>query len=301
MTAKQEIILRIAKDGWIPDLSLTNFPQLPDKANPVENLEAALEAIEKLNLGCVSISAQRQDYPNLINYAMKNTRGITAGVHSLLDTPHALRLARQHELHCPRYLHYSGSRVKMRAKIITSQGGFSRKTYKIVGKESVMIAGGTTPSEWQAEWEKGANFVKFPGVELLPPNYLATYQPSLHNLIPFYVSGYFITPDMRMDKEKLKAAVSPYIKAGTFTFGLGYPFRPRKPEDNIKQGSLSVEEIVEKGRLLLQAIKEVRQETNITITNRFGEKAFTGTLYDAIAGADNYAQLVKRTGRSFNA
>lgn len=290
MNKQQETILKIAKAGWFPDMSLNNFPKIhSDDDAARKNLEEALSAIEELGVGVFSISAQRPDVLKLITHAKKKHPTLSAGIHSLMNAPHGLERAWQQHLRVPPALSAAHDTL---ADIMTSLNGFSKDEYDIYSGNSstrpvTIIAGGITPTEWQAEWDKGANFVKFAGAELFPPNYMATYMPSLHNLIPFYVSGYIVKPEWRLDKEKIKSALAPYIKnaagefVGTFTFGFGYPFSTNSRED-----------ILKKGRLLLSTIAEIRKETRTPSGM---------TLYDAIETAGSYESLVRNTGRSFNA
>ncbi len=292
MDKRQETILKIAKAGWFPDMSLNNFPKIHSSGHDAifKNLDEALSAVEELGVGVFSISAQRRDVLDLIKYARERYPKLVAGVHSLMDVPAGLARAAARGIYAPPAPQKA---FNAGARILTSLNGFRQETYdrfsdnSVAEYEAVLIGGGITPTEWQAEWDKGANFVKFAGAELFPPNYMATYMPSLHNLIPFYVSGYIVKPEWQFDKEKIKSALTPYIKnaagefVGTFTFGFGYPFNTNSRED-----------ILNKGRLLLGTIAEIRKETRMPAGM---------TLYDAIETADGYESLVKNIGRSFNA
>lgn len=285
MDERQKTILKIVKAGWMPDLSINNFPKTHSGLDSTaKNLEEALSAIEELGVGVFSISAQRPDVLELISYARESHPRLVAGIHSLMDTPRSCNRAKKHGLRVPPS---PTEAYRAGARILTSQGSFRKKTYAKLGNDAVLIAGGTTPTEWLAEWEKGANFVKFPGAELFPPSYMATYMPSFHNLIPFYISGYIVKPEWRLDKEKIKTALAPYINTadgefvGTFTFGFGYPFNSETKNN-----------IIEKGSLLLEAIAEIRKGTKIPSVL---------TLYEAINGARIQLEVTHNTGRSFNA
>lgn len=294
MTTKQETILKIARSGWFPDLSVGNFPKIHKDAegSAIKNLEEALQVIEELGVGVFSISAQRPDVLNLISYASKRHPKLVAAVHSLMDVPQNLARAAAYGLYIPpspKEARDSG------AKVLTSLNKFSSETYDTFSHKDdpVLIAGAYTPNEWQEEWDKGANYVKFAGAELFPPNYMQTYMPSFHALIPFYVSGYIVkaqdatkTNELRNDKDQIRTLLIPFIKGGgnfvgTFTFGFGYPFNTDSRED-----------MLSKGRILLEAITQTRKET----------KAPCGTsIYEAIQSANTYEELVKNTGRHFNA